>query len=137
MVRGDLGSLIYDLSGSGSDVPFDWRSGALAEGLQCYRQGEFFEAHEHWESVWLRLDEPEKSFLQALIQTAAAFHHYNAGNAVGAASLLRRALWRLERCPAKFGGVAAAPLREEVRAWLCALESGTRFPDRTPEIRVD
>ena len=109
----------------------------MAEGLQCYRQGEFFEAHEHWESVWLRLDEPEKSFLQALIQMTAAFHHYNAGNAVGAASLLRHALRRLERCPAEFGGVAAGLLCEEVRAWLCALESGARFPDRTPEIRVD
>ena len=52
-------------------VPLDWNSGALAEGIRCYRDCEFFLAHEHWESVWLRLEEPEKSFLQALIQTTA------------------------------------------------------------------
>ena len=70
-------------------MSLDWTSGPLAEGLRCYRNSEIFLAHEHWEGVWLNLREPEKSFLQALIQTAAAFHHLNAGNAVGSASLLR------------------------------------------------
>jgi hypothetical protein len=45
-------------------VSFDWSCGALAEGLTCYRRAEFFLAHEHWESVWLTLEEPEKSSLQ-------------------------------------------------------------------------
>jgi len=109
-------------------MPLDWSVGELAEGLKRYRAGEFFAAHEHWESVWLRLDEPEKSFLQALIQVTAAFHHYYAGNLVGAASLLRRTLRRLEVCPEEFGGVAVGPLREEVRVWLKALEDGCVVP---------
>ncbi len=113
----------------------DWKSGALAEGLECYRRGEFFEAHEHWEGEWLRLEEPEKSFLQALIQTAAAFHHYKSGNPAGAASLLRRALRRLEACPAQFGGVAVGPLREEARVWVRAMEGdATSMPDSFPVI---
>jgi len=103
-------------------MALDWSCGALAEGLACYRRSEFFLAHEHWESVWLGLEEPEKSFLQALIQVAAAFHHLQSGNFVGALSLLRRALRRLESRPARFGGIALAPLRTEVRAWLQELE---------------
>ena len=135
MVCRDLGSLIDDAGRDGFGGPFDWKSGALAEGLRCYRRGEFLEAHEHWESVWLLLDEPEKSFLQALIQTAAAFHHYNAGNAAGAASLLRRALRRLEVCPAEFRGVAVGRLRAEVRVWVKALEDGVEAcPEQAPEI---
>ena len=39
----------------------DWSSGALAEGLECYGTGKHFEAHEHWESVWLKSEEPEKT----------------------------------------------------------------------------
>lgn len=116
-------------------MTLDWSSGALAEGLHCYRNGEFFLAHEHWEGVWLRLDEPEKSFLQALIQTAAAFHHLNAGNPVGTASLLRRSLQRLELCPAVFGGIATGPLCEDIRGWLEAVEQQTGpLPERFPAI---
>jgi predicted metal-dependent hydrolase len=116
-------------------MPLDWKSGALATGLECYRSAQFFEAHEHWESVWLRLEEPEKSFLQALIQTAAAFHHYEAGNTAGAASLLRRSLRRLELCSASFGGIDLGPLCEEMRVWLRGLEDRTAsVPERVPVI---
>ena len=105
-------------------MPLDWKSGALAEGIRCYRNLEFFDAHEHWESVWLQLQEPQKTFLQALIQITAAFHHLQAGNTRGATSLLRRALRRLEIYPASFEGVDLTQLRREVGAWLKALESG-------------
>ena len=104
-------------------VTLDWNCGALAEGLECYRRAEFFVTHEHWESVWLTLKEPEKSFLQALIQITAAFHHLQTGNPTGALSLLRRALRRLELCPACFEGIAVTPLCTEVRDWIQAIES--------------
>jgi uncharacterized protein len=116
-------------------VSLEWKCGALAEGLACYRGGEFFEAHEHWEGVWLELQEPEKSFLQALIQMTAAFHHLKVGNSTGAASLLRRTLRRLEACPTSFGGIAVAPLCSEVGEWIRALESGdSARPDVVPRI---
>ncbi len=117
-------------------MPLDWSAGELAEGLKCYRAAKFFEAHEHWESVWLRLEEPEKSFLQALIQVAAAFHHVQCGNSAGAASLLRRALRRLEVCPAEFGGIEVGPLREEIRMWVRAIEDGGVAPGRVVGIGV-
>lgn len=103
-------------------MTLDWSCGGLAEGLACYRARRFFDAHEYWESVWLTLEEPEKSFLQGLIQVTAAFHHLHAGNRTGAASLLRRALKRLEPCQAVFGGIDVAPLRDEISAWLYAIE---------------
>jgi uncharacterized protein len=116
-------------------MSLDWKCGALAEGLGCYRSAEFFLAHEHWESVWLTLDEPEKSFLQALIQTTAAFHHFCAGNSAGANSLLKRALRRLELCPECFGGIALMPLRSEIRDWVRALESANpSVPSAFPQI---
>jgi predicted metal-dependent hydrolase len=119
------------------DVSIDWNREELAEGLACYRRGEFFVTHEHWESVWLTLEEPEKSFLQALIQMAAAFHHLESGNSAGTISLLRRSLRRLEQCPADFGGIAIAPLREEVSQWLHTLGSGTsNLPEAPPQINI-
>jgi uncharacterized protein len=118
-------------------VLLDWKSGALAEGIRCYRNREFWLAHEHWESVWLQLQEPEKTFLQALIQTTAAFHHLQTGNTRGTVSLLRRALRRLEPYPRLFEGVDLTRLRHEAGAWLVALEGGlaplpTNFPQIFP-----
>ena len=99
-------------------MKFDWTQGTLAEGLRCYRAGEFFEAHEHWEIVWLALTEPEKTFLQALIQVAAAFHHYRRGNLRGTLSLLQTALRRFENFPEHFGGIHLQSLRGDIRKSL-------------------
>ena len=104
-------------------MTLDWERGALAAGLACYRRHEFFETHEHWESVWVLAQEPEKAFVQALIHVPVAFHHLQQGNAVGAARQLKRALRKLEAYPAKFGGVDVEALRQSVAAWLRALET--------------
>jgi uncharacterized protein len=105
-------------------MEFDWSTGALAEGLRCYREGRFWHAHEHWESVWLQLSGQEKLFLQALIQTTAAFHHFQRGNLVGMASLMRNALRRLAPLPRRFGGIEVEALRESLRTWVDAIDRG-------------
>jgi len=116
-------------------VSLDWKLGALAEGVRCYRNREFWLAHERWESVWLQLKEPEKTFLQAMIQISAAFHHLQNGNTRGTVSLLCRALARLAPYPEAFEGVDLALLREQAGAWLQALEHGaTTRPKKFPEI---
>ena len=113
-------------------MTFDWTTGPLAEGLHCYRTQQFFEAHEHWESVWLTAEEPEKTFLQGLIQVAAGFHHFHRGNRAGTISLLRSGLRRLDVHPPAFAGIAVAPLCVAIRLWLEALETLPQSP--TPPV---
>lgn len=107
-------------------MKLDWSTAPLSEGLACYRRAQFFEAHEHWELVWLTLNEPEKSFLQAIVQITAAMHHLRKGNGIGAASLLRRSLSRLSHCAPEFGGVKVEPLRRELTSALQAIGRGTQ-----------
>jgi predicted metal-dependent hydrolase len=117
-------------------MSLDWSSGALAEGLRCYRTGEFFLAHEHWEGVWLKCEEPEKTFLQALIKITAAIHHLQKKNPKGAASLLRAALRRLEPFPSPYAEIEVETVRESVREWLRALDRGEPSPELPiPRIR--
>jgi hypothetical protein len=94
------------------------------KGLACFNSAQFYEAHEHWEEVWLEIKGPDKSFLQGLIQVAAAFHHYSRANLAGTRNLLRKGLRKLDRVPEIHGGLEIDPLRAAVRAWLAALESG-------------
>ncbi len=109
-------------------MPLDWNNGELYEGLRCFHSGAFFEAHEHWETVWLAAQEPEKTFLQGLIQVAAAFHHFQGGNYAGTISLLRSALRRLDAYPEAFVGVAVAPFRAAICLWLGVLATPSRSP---------
>jgi predicted metal-dependent hydrolase len=109
-------------------MALDWSCGPLAEGLRCYRNEEFFLAHEHWEGIWLRCEGAERTFLQALIQVTAAFHHLQRNNVIGSASLLGAALRRLESFPAAYGGIAVESLRASIRAWLVALNGERRSP---------
>lgn len=109
-------------------MAMDWSCGALASGLQCYRNEEFFEAHEHWEITWLECAEPEKTFLQSLIQVSAAFHHLRRQNVAGAVSLLGRAMRRLENYPDAYGGIDVVALRTSIHTWLEALDAGNPAP---------
>ena len=113
-------------------VQFDWSEGALAEGLRLYHAGEFFAAHEAWEGVWLRAQEPEKKFLQGLIQVTAAFHHLQRHNPHGTVLLLQAALGRFEHYPACFGDISVALLCSDIREWLQALELGAPDPQPGP-----
>jgi uncharacterized protein len=105
-------------------MKFDWSEGALAEGLRLYEAGEFFTAHEAWESVWLGSPEPEKTFLQGLIQVTAAFHHLQRNNPLGTMLLLQAALRRLDGYPPGFGGISVTLLCHDIRERLRMLEAG-------------
>jgi uncharacterized protein len=49
-------------------------------GIDLYNAGEFHAAHDAWEERWLGECGPqEKLFLQAMIQSAVAFHHLEIG----------------------------------------------------------
>ena len=99
-------------------MTFDWTHGPLAEGLRDYNSSRFFAAHEAWESVWLRAPQPEKLFLQALIQVTVAFHPLQPNNPVGATRLLTAALRKLEPYPSDFGNLSVPLLRDDIRTSL-------------------
>ena len=105
-------------------------------GLEHFNARQFFEAHEVWEEVWLIEEEPEKTFLQGIIQIAAAFHHYRSGNSDGAETLLAAGIVKISRFPAQHRGLAIHALREEAKYWARALGQMQRPSDeKLPAIR--
>jgi predicted metal-dependent hydrolase len=57
------------------------------QGIELFNRGDFFEAHEVWEELWLACPAAERRFFQALIQAAVALHHFGRGNYTGASRL--------------------------------------------------
>ncbi|MGB9070854.1 MAG: DUF309 domain-containing protein [Candidatus Acidiferrales bacterium] len=87
-------------------------------GIVLFNSGKFFESHEVWEQSWLKAFEPEKTFLQGLIQVAAAFHHRGRGNTRGLRSLLAAGLAKLDQFPEVHRGIVLRELRDDARKWL-------------------
>lgn len=103
----------------------DWTHGPLAQGLHDYNAARFFEAHEAWESVWLLAPQPEKLFLQALIQITVALHHFSRNNRLGTTRLLHAALQKLEPYPPTFATLDVSLLRDDIRVCLEILAGST------------
>jgi predicted metal-dependent hydrolase len=93
-------------------------------GIEQFNSRQFFEAHETWEEIWLHTPEPEKTFLQGIIQVAAAFHHYRRGNRAGTQSLLKAGLRKLDRFPGDYHGLKLETLRAGASRWAAALATG-------------
>jgi uncharacterized protein len=110
------------------DIPQILTGEGFRRALKLFNRAEFFEAHEVWEDIWRPASEPEKKFLQGLIQIAVAFHHYGTGNLVGARSLLERGRGNLKGCPENFGGIKLAPFQRSLAAWQHALAERKPVP---------
>ena len=50
------------------------------EGLQHYRTGDYFEAHESWEELWSDYYLEDRKFIQGLIQLSVSFVHLENNN---------------------------------------------------------
>jgi hypothetical protein len=102
----------------------------MDEGQAAVNRGAFYEAHESWEEVWLELDDPEHTWVQGLIQVATGLHKLQQGHAGPAATLLRKAIAKLEDAPDELDGVDVAGARRIARTMLAGLEKG-ELPDPT------
>jgi hypothetical protein len=53
---------------------------SLAQGMESFNQGKFWEAHHDWEKGWNRLPSPYKEYQRALIQACGVFYHLERRN---------------------------------------------------------
>src|SRR5215470_14183874 len=94
-------------------------------GIEMFNSRRFFDAHEVWEEIWLPSPEPRRTFLQGVIQIAAAYHHYLRGNRTGACSLLNAGLLRLKSFPPGYHDIELENLRVAARRWCDVLSGGS------------
>lgn len=89
------------------------REAIFQRGIEAYRAGHHYEAHEIWEDLWHQEENDEhRRFLQALIQVTSAVHKMQFNVAArGSLSLLSRALQKLEPLPDNYGGIDIKTLR--------------------------
>jgi hypothetical protein len=72
---------------------------AWKQGVIAFNEGRYWDAHENWEWGWKTLPQPEKLYLQALIQACAAFYLFEVRGRYSAAfRLTESSLKKLNFC---------------------------------------
>jgi uncharacterized protein len=93
-------------------------------GLDHFNAGEFWDAHESWETIWLEAESDVHIFLQGLIQLAAAYHHVKRGTYPGGLRLFDAALQKLEGFPKQWCGIdrtSAEQAARRHREWVAGV----------------
>jgi hypothetical protein len=86
--------------------------GSYQHGLELSRRGQFFEAHEAFETAWRVCAEPERDFFQGLVHVVVSAYQSGRGRPVAAERQRLKALKRLAAYEPGHRGLDVTALRE-------------------------
>ena len=103
-------------------------------GVLLFNAGDYFEAHEVWEALWMDTAGPDKRFYQGLIQAAVGLCHFCNGNVRGAVKLYHSSRDYMARYGSPHLGLDVAGFWEQMGRCFAALLAAPD-PDRriTPD----
>ena len=116
----DFPPTLPPLPKTANDLPMDFHVAA-----ELFNRGDYYEAHELLEALWVGAAEPLRSLYQGILQIGVAVHHLRGGNRRGALRLLEsgaRLLAPLGEIPA---GVRCGDLGRVALTLRAELESGS------------
>lgn len=118
------------------DISAAERERLFQEGIEHFGRGEFFAAHEAWETIWLSQNPEPRDLFQGLIQVAAAMHGFHGlRRTLGPRNTLAKASRHLEPYSPSTLGLDIAALLESVQAWRSWLEAPGGEPPPPPVLR--
>ncbi len=104
------------------EIPYDPR---YLAGIVLFNRGDFFEAHEVWESLWMETFDSDKQFYQGLIQAAVGLCHFCNGNVRGAAKLYRSSRDYMNRYGSRHLGLDLEAFWREMDACFAEVAAAT------------
>ncbi|MDQ7858495.1 MAG: DUF309 domain-containing protein [Armatimonadota bacterium] len=96
----------------------------MARAAALFDAGLFFECHEYLEGIWRRAAARDRPFYQGIILVAAAFYHYEKGNAHGVRSKLAGGFARLDGYRPVYRGVLVDRWLRRLTPWRARAASG-------------
>jgi predicted metal-dependent hydrolase len=105
-------------------------------GVLLFNRGDFFEAHEAWELLWMDSAGPERRFYQGLIQAAVGLCHFINGNVRGAVKLYRSSMDYLAPYGSPYLGLDLEAFRRQVASCFAELLAAAE-PNRSVQLREE
>jgi uncharacterized protein len=113
-------------------------------GAELFNRGQYFDAHEVWEELWMDCPAADRRFVQALIQAAVAIYHFGRDNYTGAARLFRSGRRYMEPYGPLYRGLDVDLFWRQMEAHLAPALTGGSTPASPqpiiilqPEVRDD
>ena len=100
----------------------DFISKEAQKGQQLFNQGEYYEAHEHFEAAWRKTHNPSREFYRALLQVSGGFYRLTQERPEAAKKFFTHALGWLGDFPSPFLGINTAELKLQLRKIIKAIE---------------
>lgn len=98
------------------------------QAVDLFNGHDWYGAHDLFEELWHETGDPERRWLQAMVQLSVALLHRQRGNPHGAMVLLGEARGRLVSAVEPVGW-ERDPLLDPLRVLLARLQSGQDSPD--------
>ena len=98
---------------------------AYKHGLEHFRAGRYFEAHEELELAWRAAAPEEKDFFQGFVHVAVAWYQAGRGRPVATASQLEKAARRLAAFAPEHRGVDVGDVLEQVERARTTVAAGS------------
>jgi predicted metal-dependent hydrolase len=92
-------------------------------GIREFNEGKFFEAHDSFEEIWQGYREPDREFLQGLIQAAVGLYHLEHQNLRGARSQFSKACSKMAPYRPEHWGLSVDLLFASLQRHLGVLEA--------------
>ena len=92
------------------------------KALEEHNSGDFHEAHEIFEDLWLELDDrQEKDIVQPLAQADALAVHIETGNMRAAQRLMRQLPELIQTFPLEYKGISLIGMKKWIKAMIATI----------------
>jgi hypothetical protein len=108
------------------------------QGIEHFNAGQYFDAHEVWEEIWLRSTGDTKLFYQMLIQSAVGLYHYERGNARGARGMHANVIDKLGKLPSALMSLDLIDFSRQFKSFFADLieRNIDSFPSDRPRPQI-
>lgn len=100
----------------------DFISPEAEKGRQLFNQGEYYEAHEHFEAVWRQTRDPSREFYRVLLQVSGGYYRLTQGRPDAAKKFFTHALGWLREFPNPYHRIDTAELKLQLKQMIKAIE---------------
>ncbi len=69
----------------------------ISDGIKLFNNGDYFEAHDFFEDIWVQVHDESRLFYQGLIQVAVGCYHLVCGNYKGSFNQFSKATEKLKK----------------------------------------